>query len=74
MFYGDPNPVIRPAGLGIAEIDGLQRDVAVVIGPPGTYPLLGIMFLKAFSLRLTIDPLNNLVELVPSARVRLLPE
>src|SRR4026208_2240923 len=32
MFYGDPVPVIRPAALGIADIDGGGKDVGVVIG------------------------------------------
>jgi len=67
MFYGDMHPVIRPAGLGEAEIDGMRRDLIVVVGPPDTNPLLGILFLKAFGLRLIIDPVRDLVEVVSTA-------
>ena len=71
MQYGGEEAVPRPVALGIAEIDGRSEEVSVVFGEPGTFVLLGMMFLKIFELKLVIDPLNSHVELSSSPRPRI---
>lgn len=64
--YADSSTAARPYCVAVAEIDGVRRRGLVALEPVLRRPLLGIKFMKAFGLRLILDPSDNRVELVPA--------
>ena len=65
--YADGSIAKRSWCIGVTEVDGEQRRGFVALEPGARQPLLGMMFLKAFGFKLTVDPSSNLVELVSTA-------
>ena len=64
--YANSASAARSYGLGVIEVDGIQRQGLVVLEPGARFPLLGMMFLKAFGFRLTVDPSCGFVEVAPT--------
>ncbi len=64
LTLADGSTAYRLTCLGTATLDNVQRVGVIVIEPSSNQTLLGMDFLRLFSMRLLADPISNSVELI----------